>query len=829
VLTEDPRESRDRVEGTVLSWVTHDMLARKARIGWSASAWIHRAIVLVVAFLCWMGGQVQTRVAMLPPSVDPQELVYPVRFGESVAASSEELATRIGSWPVGASIELVQSDGRRVDVEATVPLYSSWHIWVTRANGLFFLAVSLIVFASRVHIVPGRDLFWACMLYGLAVMIGGVHAPPSIGHPEVVLPILRIASLVALPVLLLHVGLTFPHRARLLDRVRWFFPSVVGVGILLALWEVVVWLRWFDPTAAGTWSAVVPAQRASGVFLAVVFGAGCLGLVRGLAEARSDREREQVKWVLVGIAMGAVPYVFLHALPLALGSPVVLPVAAARLFSVVIPISFSFAVIRHKLLDVDIIIRRSLLYLVLASLMVGVYSLLGIFAGNRVMERWPQTAPFVPIVATLVSALLFGPTRRTIARAIDRVFFKIQFESTQALEVFRRDLAACADQPALASRCAEFLTGVLSPQRCTVVLLHDTRVFCAGAPLPSGSTAPITQRTGPALARDGATARAPIELSSFPTAWAADGYVLAHGIDAQGEELGYVVLGAKENERRYLAEELDLIEQACREVAIRLKRVNLEQEIVEEIVARRRSEEMARFRTDFFAQFAHDLRSPLTSISWSARNLLDGVVGPVTHEQTNYLDGIESSARQLVRLVNNLLEATRLESGEPEIELTPLSLREVVDTSVAKLRVTAESMDVAIGFDEGREPLIVGHREKLLEVVDNLVENAIRYAPPDSSIDVRLSTGEDHVELKVADRGPGLEPDAIEGIFEPYRQGAPSPYSNQNGFGLGLFVVRSWVERMDGTVHAENRDDGGAVFTVRLPRAATTNTKETDS
>lgn len=811
-----------------MSWVTQETLERKTRIGWSASAWIHRGIVLVVAFLCWMGGQVQTRVATLPPAVDAEELVYPVRFGESVAASPDELATRIGSWPIGEPVVLEQADGRVVEVDATVNLYSPWHVWITRINGLFFLAVSLIVFASRVHMVPGRDLFWACMLYGLAVMIGGVHAPPAMGHPEVVLPILRIASLVALPVLLLHVGLTFPHRARLLDRARWFFPSVVAFGVLLATWEVVVWLRWFDPAAAGAWSAVDPAQRASGVFLAVVFGAGCLGLVRGLAEARSDREREQVKWVLVGIAMGAMPYVFLHALPVALGSPVVLPVAAARLFSVVIPITFSFAVIRHKLLDVDIIIRRSLLYLVLASLMVGVYSLLGIFAGNRVMERWPQTAPFVPIVATLVSALLFGPTRRAIARAIDRVFFKIQFESTQALEVFRRDLSGCADQSALARRCAEFLTSMLAPQRCTVVLLHDTRVFHAGAPLPSGSTAPITGRTGTAVARIGATARAPIESASFPAVWAAEGYVVAHGIDAQGEELGYVVLGPKENERRYLAEELDLLEKACREVAIRLKRVNLEQEIVDEIVARRRTEEMARFRTDFFAQFAHDLRSPLTSISWSARNLIDGVVGPVTREQTNYLDGIESSARQLVRLVNNLLEATRLESSEPEIELSPLSLREVVDTSVAKLRVTAASKDVTIGLAEGQEPAIEGHREKLLEIVDNLVENAIRYAPPESSIDLRLAEDGDHVVLEVADRGPGLDPEDVEGIFEPYRQGAPSPYSNQNGFGLGLFVVRSWVERMEGTVRAANRESGGAVFTVRLPRAST-DPKETNS
>lgn len=782
------------------------------------SAWAHRAIVLAVAFLCWTGGQVQTRVATLPADVALDGLVYPVRVGPSVVVSADELAARVGTWPLGAPVDLVGSDGRVVTVEATERLYSAWHIWITRANGLFFLAVSLIVFASRTHVVPGRDLFWACLLYGLAVMIGGIHAPPARTDFEVALPILRIVSLVALPILLLHVGLTFPRRAAIFERAPWFFPSIVGLGVLLAAWQTFVWLRWFDPTSEGVWDTIVPTRAAAGIFLAAVFGGGCLGLVRGADHARSDREREQVKWVLVGIAMGAVPYVFLHALPQALDMPYVLPVAAARIFSVVIPITFSFAVIRHKFLDVDIIIRRSLLYLVLASLMVGVYSLLGIFAGNRVMDRWPQTAPFVPIVATLVSALLFNPTRRAIARGIDRVFFKIQFESTQALQAFRGDLASCTDQDALAGRFAVFVDAVLTPDRCVVVLLHDTRVFRAGAPLPAGSTAPVGKQAGPAIARVGATARATIESSSFPPVWAHEGYVLAHGIDAQGDELGYVVLGAKANERRYLAEELDLLADACREVAIRLKRLNLEQEIVDEIVARHRTEEMSRFRTDFFAQFAHDLRSPLTSISWSARNLLDGVVGPVSPDQTAYLDGIESSARQLVRLVNNLLEVTRLESGEPELELAPLSLRDVVEESVGKLRVTASAKQVTIDVAAGDEPSILGHREKLLEVVDNLLENAIRYSPPASSIDVRFAVRDEGVDLEIADRGPGLDPSDVEGIFEPYRQGSPSPYSNQHGFGLGLFVVRSWVERMGGAARGANREGGGAVFTIGLPR-----------
>ena len=791
------------------------------------SAWLHRAVVVVVAFLCWMGGQAQTRVAALPDDVAVDALSYPVRWTDRTIEAPDALEARVASRPVGSSVELVDAEGRTVRIDSTERLYSPWHIWITRVNGLFFLGVSLIVFASRVHVVPGRDLFWACLLYGLAVMIGGIHMPPSVARAEAVLPILRIVSLVALPILLLHVGLTFPRRARLFDRAPWFFPSVVGVGALIAVAQTVAWFLWFHPDVSVPWAAVEPTQKAAGVFLAAVFGGGCLALVRGSRSTRNEREREQVKWVLVGIAMGAFPYVFLHTLPETLDLPHVLPAAAARLFSVVIPVAFSFAVIRHRFLDVDIIIRRSLLYLVLASLMVGVYSLLGIFAGNRVVERWPQTAPFVPIVATLVSALLFNPTRRAIGRGIDRVFFQIRLEASKALERFRGELRTCTDQQRIASRMAIFLARELGPRRFVVMLRHDARTFHEGEPVPVGAPPPVGADTRPVIARVGSTARVAVETDAFPAVWSDAGYVLAHRVETQGEELGYVALGETQSDRRYLAEELDLLRDACREVAIHLERVNLQQEIVDEIVARRRTEEMSRFRTDFFAQFAHDLRSPLTSISWSARNLLDGVVGPLTRPQTEYLDGIEGSARQLVRLVNNLLEVTRLESGEPDIELVPLTLRDVVDESVAKLRVTAAAKQVEIAVADGSEPTVLGHPEKLVEVVDNLLENAIRYSPPDSTIDVRLAPNEDHVELEIGDRGPGLEPDDIEGIFDPYRQGTPSPYSNQHGFGLGLFVVRSWVERMDGTAEAGNRDGGGAVFRIRLPEASSTTEEET--
>jgi signal transduction histidine kinase len=792
---------------------------------WRTSHWLHTAFAVAAIGLYVLGGLAQSRVSGLPEDFPLERIDYPARVGTHVVHDEDELLARVAGEPVGYPL-MVRGDGgvfeQRVD---TRPLYTSFHGLVTRINGLFFLAVSLVVFAPRIDKVPARDLFWACLLYGLAVMIGGVYPPQGDTWPGALLPLVRVLALVVLPVLMFHVGLSFPRRTDLLDRLPWMMPAVIALGVILAIWQAWTWVRWFE--GPGSWDAIRLPRQAGAVYLALFFGSGCAAMVFGYQRVDQEREREQVKWLLWGITMGAAPFVFLHALPLALGASPIVPVEVARLFSIVIPIAMSFVVIRHKFLDVDIIIRRSLLYVLLATMMVGVYALIGIFIGQRVEGRWPATGPFVPIVATIIAAMLFNPTRQGVAQLIDRVIFKIRYNHAQALANFRGELRQAEDQLQIVQGLTAFFSRHLRPRCRFACIRHKDKRHQAGdfrKTAPPGDLLPDGIRV---MAIPGATARPDLETEVFPTAWKEEGFVVAHAIEAEGERFGYLLLGEKSTGRSYVAEDLDLLEAACREAALCAHRLHLKQDFVDEVVARHRIEEMNRFRSQFFAQFAHDLRSPLTSINWGARNLLDGVVGEVSAAQANYLEGIETSARQLVRLVNNLLEATRLESGLPEVEYSNVDLTATVEESISKLRVTAESKNLDLVVRTPDAALVRGNEEKLLEVIDNLIENAIRYAPPGTRVDVTVTRQAETICFEVADRGPGVDPDEIEAIFEPYRQGAPSPHSTQQGFGLGLFVVKSWISKMNGTVTATNRRGGGARFDFYLPHHQATNPQET--
>ena len=785
------------------------------RLAWNTSTWVYCAIALAAVSLYILGGTAQTQVSGLPTDFDRDQLTYPVLVGHFQVGSELELLTRVAGEPVGYPILIRSLDGSTSTLVITRSLYTSFHRWVTRINGLFFLAVSLFVFAPRVDKIPARDLFWACLLYGLTVMVGGVYPPQGPTWPGAALPLIRITSLVILPTLMLHVGLTFPRRTRIPQRYPWLMPAIMIGGLALAAWHFGAWIRWFE--GVGSWDAIDIPRRAGVIFLALFFGSGCVGMVYGYRRSEKEREREQVKWLLWGITMGSTPYICLHALPMALAGSPLLPVEITRLFSLVTPLAMSLVVIRHRWLDVDIIIRRSLLYVLLATVMVAIYAVIGIIIGHRVEERWPETGPFVPIVATTVAAMLFSPTRQGFAQMIDRVIFKIRYNHNQALAAFRSELRKIENQQQIVDSLAVFLDRHLRPISITVMLQDDDHVFLtsdSGATEPPAGTLPVGVRV---MALPGMTARPNIETEGFPVSWQNDGFVLAHALEAEGIRFGYLLLGEKSTGRRYVAEGLDLLAEASREAAIYAHRFILKQDFVEEVVARHRVEEMNRFRSQFFAQFAHDLRSPLTSINWAARNILDGVVGEISEPVAEYLEGIEVSARQLVRLVNNLLEATRLESKMPDVEYEQVNLTGTVMESISKLKANADVKHLDLVIESPASAQVYGNEEKLLEVIDNLVENAIRYAPPETQIDIRLDSEDDQTQFVIQDRGRGLDPADINSIFQPYCQGAPSPHSTQQGFGLGLFVVKSWVERMGGQVRADNRDGGGARFSLTFP------------
>src|SRR5436853_4334194 len=225
--------------------------------------------------------------------------------------------------------------------------------------------------------------------------------------------------------------------------------------------------------------------------------------------------------------------------------------------------------------------------------------------------------------------------------------------------------------------------------------------------------------------------------------------------------------------------------------------------------------QMEETKREFFATVSHELRSPLTSIRGAADLLRDGVPGPLTEKQERLMDIIAQSSERLLRLVNQILDMSRLRAGLVELDRKPLDFVWLLDRVVEELHPRAEEAGVTLAREcLGWDFAYHGDEERRHQLVVNLGANAIRFTPRGGRVVVRLIDADAELELQVEDTGVGIPADALPHIFDAYRQAHP----DRGGTGLGLAIVRGIVDAHGGRVTAEPQGGKGSRFTVLLPR-----------
>jgi signal transduction histidine kinase len=220
-------------------------------------------------------------------------------------------------------------------------------------------------------------------------------------------------------------------------------------------------------------------------------------------------------------------------------------------------------------------------------------------------------------------------------------------------------------------------------------------------------------------------------------------------------------------------------------------------------------------KEEFFATLSHELRSPITSVREAAHLLADGVPGPLTPKQARMVDIIRRSTDRLLRLVNQILDVSRLRAGVLPLERVPLDLDWLVERAIDELRPQADEARVTLARERvGTRFTVIGDEDRLVQVVVNLLANAIRFTPVGGRVTVRLVDAGLECEIQVEDTGVGIPLAELPHVFESYRQAHPG----KGGTGLGLAIVRGLVLAHGGRVTAESQEGKGSRFTVLLPR-----------
>jgi signal transduction histidine kinase/ligand-binding sensor domain-containing protein len=225
-------------------------------------------------------------------------------------------------------------------------------------------------------------------------------------------------------------------------------------------------------------------------------------------------------------------------------------------------------------------------------------------------------------------------------------------------------------------------------------------------------------------------------------------------------------------------------------------------------------------KNEFLGIAAHDLKNPLGAIRGYAEMLEEDSQDMAFEEVGDIAAKIKKSANLMFDLVSNLLDVNRIEQGKMELDLAPCDLWDTVRQTIDGYRVRAQAKGIELHFDEqNRPPLVMADGSQLVQIMDNLVSNAVKYSPRDKNIYVRVWLVDGSVRVEVRDEGPGISAEDLKRLFGKFARLTARPTAGEHSTGLGLAIVKRLVESMHGKVWCESQPGRGATFIVSLPVA----------
>ena len=228
-------------------------------------------------------------------------------------------------------------------------------------------------------------------------------------------------------------------------------------------------------------------------------------------------------------------------------------------------------------------------------------------------------------------------------------------------------------------------------------------------------------------------------------------------------------------------------------------------------------ETASKHKSEFLANMSHELRTPLNAIIGFSQVLREGISGEVNAKQQEYLDDILTSANHLLALINDVLDLSKVEAGQVELQVAPFSLQDALERGVSMVREQATQDGVQVVLHaNGSLDVVVGDERRIRQVIFNLLSNAVKFAPAGGQVDINATRSNGEVTVSVADTGPGIAAQDLDRIFEQFQQtevGASQP----EGTGLGLALSKRFIEMHGGRIWCESVLGKGSTFVFTLP------------
>jgi len=576
------------------------------------------------------------------------------------------------------------------------------------------------------------------------------------------------------------------------------------------------------------------------IFLAhliVTFNLGAWLMFRSMAVSRDAMVRLKAKIVVFGAVAGT------------LGCTVgIFAVVIFKLITffwmfipmALFPLTLGYAIIKHNLFDVDVVIRRSVSYMVASGIMLVIFIVLIVGLSLMLENFTGSSSQIAAALSTLVIAILFRPLLARVDRELDRRFFRVQYEYQATIQKASEVLVSIIELDQLLGRILDTIVDAMQIER-GMILLRDPEpkalqpAAAKGYVNPEGLIfLPLSHPLGQDLEEkrrawqynDLEAEGLRLDRKEEMLQWMREAQVaLVIPIYFERRLIGVLGLGEKKSGAWYSSEDIRLLATLMMQTAVSIenaRKVEALKKMVELETSYRELKRVDEMKDNFLSMVSHDLRAPMTSIQGYAEILRERLGPTETGEQQLCLDTIIKESERMTRLINNLLEIQRFEAGMADLDLQDLDLAQVVQEAVTAFQGAAYSKQIRLES----EPCSPGWRvrgdsDRLAQVMANLLSNAIKFTPSGGQVRVAVKpaaeNGKSMVRVTISDNGPGIRPEVQGKLFDKFQQGDRLARVKERGSGLGLALVRQIIEHHGGRVGLESEPGQGSQFYFLLP------------
>ena len=576
-----------------------------------------------------------------------------------------------------------------------------------------------------------------------------------------------------------------------------------------------------------------------------IVGYGGYELIKIYRETRGYL-REQIKYILlamiVGFGGGATNFPLWYGIPLP-------PYGNFLVF--LYPFILSYAILKYRLMDIRFVLGRGAVYALSLITIIGLAFLL-MFLGNQFLSAVPFniTGPLILII----SILLFQPIFRFFEKLASQYFYYTFYSYQTVLTDLGRGLTRFLGLDQLSSLIVSTLMGTMKLDR-TVILLRGP----GDGEYQIQKNIGFRDENGISLVKDNFLTTW-LERTQNPLVYEELSLIIRDTTEKEARErlerlqgnmkrieaalclplfieekiVGMIVLGNKLSGEPYSTQDIELLTNLANQASIALQNARLYSEVkgfskklereVEKATkelkeAYEKLKNLDRAKSEFISIASHQLRTPLAAIKGYISMFLEGTYGKLSEKIKEPMENVYKSNERLIKLVNDLLNVSRIETGKIKLELQKTSIEDVISNIINELKIEAEKKNIYLKWQEPKKPLpeILVDRDKIRQVILNLIDNAIRYTNK-GGIRIIYQTANKKCQIIIADTGEGMTIEEILHLFESFSRGGAGTQFYSEGAGLGLYVAKKFVEMHKGKIWVESPGKGkGSTFYIELP------------